>query len=337
MAPPKGSIFDPAVKWEEEKEARRLTEKAEADLASAAAEAEKSSKKGKKDKKLSTAETIKLGNAADKEKKDHERDLMKLGNLRTLKALQDATCETTSGMINRMLKMLHIAVSDLKQGAVTASEAEVLDILWALEEMEAFASSEKELAKDKSAKKDAKEAEKAEKKSAKKDAKKSSKKDKKKESKDSKTVKAVVEKVVLSTEAKSLKSILKEGGDARGNFKDSLKYARKILNGKENIISFQLTEMSDRLPPLSRYNRKFKLEEWQCSILDAIDNRRSAVVCAPTSSGKTLLSTYTCKLARGTVLSSFPAKCLSGKSPPRIMSSSGATLPSVLTRSPSRR
>lgn len=310
MAPPKGSIFDPAVKWEEEKEARRLTEKAEADLASAAAEAEKSSKKGKKDKKLSTAETIKLGNAADKEKKDHERDLMKLGNLRTLKALQDATCETTSGMINRMLKMLHIAVSDLKQGAVTASEAEVLDILWALEEMEAFASSEKELAKDKSAKKDAKEAEKAEKKSAKKDAKKSSKKDKKKESKDSKTVKAVVEKVVLSTEAKSLKSILKEGGDARGNFKDSLKYARKILNGKENIISFQLTEMSDRLPPLSRYNRKFKLEEWQCSILDAIDNRRSAVVCAPTSSGKTLLSTYTCKLARGTVLFVLPSEVL---------------------------
>jgi len=52
--------------------------------------------------------------------------------------------------------------------------------------------------------------------------------------------------------------------------------------------------MHDRLPPLSKYNRKFKLEEWQCRVLDAIDNSTSTIVCAPTSSGKTLLSTYTC-------------------------------------------
>ena len=82
------------------------------------------------------------------------------------------------------------------------------------------------------------------------------------------------------------------------------------MSGKKDIITFQLTEMADRLPPLSRYNRHFKLEDWQCDILSAIDERRSAVVCAPTSSGKTLLSTYTCKKAKGTVLFVLPSEVL---------------------------
>jgi hypothetical protein len=83
-----------------------------------------------------------------------------------------------------------------------------------------------------------------------------------------------------------------------------------MMNGKKDIITFQLTDMPDRLPPLSRYNRHFKLENWQCDILDAIDKRRSAVVCAPTSSGKTLLSTYTCKQTKGTVLFVLPSEVL---------------------------
>ena len=69
--------------------------------------------------------------------------------------------------------------------------------------------------------------------------------------------------------------------------------------------------MYDRLPPLSRYNRKFNLEDWQCNVLEKIDNRESAVVCAPTSSGKTLLSTYTCAKAAGqTVLFVLPSEVL---------------------------
>lgn len=82
------------------------------------------------------------------------------------------------------------------------------------------------------------------------------------------------------------------------------------MNGKKDIITFQLKDMADRLPPLSRYNRHFKLEDWQCDILQAIDERRSAVVCAPTSSGKTLLSTYTCNQAKGTVLFVLPSEAL---------------------------
>ena len=309
MAPPEGSIFDPAEKWSQEKERRRLEDQAlaEADAAAAAAKiAEK--KKGKKNqtKGKATADSIKESNQIEKAKKDHDRDLQKLGNIRTLKALQDATCETTAGKTHRMIKMLHMAVSDLKQGSVHSSEAEILDILWALEEMSAFKQADTLIALEKGQKKEAKEAEKAAKKSSKKD-KKESQKDKK-SSKIDKAVKS--EKVDLSAEAQSRKSSFKDGGDNRGSYKDSLKFERKLMKGKSNLISFQLLEMPDRLPPLSRYNRQFKLEECQCAILGAIDNRQSAVVCAPTSSGKTLLTTYSWKVSQGTVLFVLPSEAL---------------------------
>ncbi|KAL3940026.1 MAG: hypothetical protein SGBAC_005355 [Bacillariaceae sp.] len=308
MAPPSGSIFDPAIKWEEEKERRRVEEEQDNEEKMAAAAATKNKKKSgkKQEKKKSTADSIKESNAAEKIKKDLTRDLEKLSNLRTLKLLQETTCDTMSGKIHRMIKMLHLAVCDLRQGSVSSSEAEVLDILWALEEMETFKTADEEVAKEKEAKKQEKKADKKDEKKSKKD--KKDKKDKKKDKKEEPEQK--IEKIVLSAEAQSLKSIYKDGGDSRGAYKDSLKYARKLMSGKENLISFQLTEMADRLPPLSRYNRKFKLEPWQCDILQAIDNRESAVVCAPTSSGKTLLSTYTCKNARGTVLFVLPSEVL---------------------------
>lgn len=309
MAPPEGSIFDPARKWEEEKESRRQAEYEVGEQEKAIAAADKLAKKGGKkvDKKKNTAEKIKESNAADKDLKDHQRDLMKLSNLKTLKALQDASCETMGGKINRMIKMLHLAVSDLKQGAVNASEAEVLDILWALEEMPAFQAAEALLSAEKAAKKEDKSSLKSSKTKETKDPKKkdSKKKDDKKDvKKAAEDPKVETKKVVLTPEAQALKTLY------AGAYKDSLKHARKLMNSKEDIISFQMTHMADRLPPLSRYNRKFQLEPWQCTILDAIDNRKSAVVCAPTSSGKTLLSTYTCKSAKGTVLFVLPSEVL---------------------------
>ena len=79
-----------------------------------------------------------------------------------------------------------------------------------------------------------------------------------------------------------------------------------------------MNNMSDRLPPLSIYNRKFALEQWQCDVLTAVDRAESAIVCAPTSSGKTLLSTYTCSKAgamygdgtKGMVLFVLPTEVL---------------------------
>lgn len=309
MAPPEGSVFDPAKKWDEEKARQRIADN-EAQVEEAAAAAAEKKKSGKKvaEKKKSTADTIKESNAAEKLKKDHDRDLQKLSNLKNLRALQETTCETTGGKIHRMVKMLHFAVSDLRQGAVGSTEAEVLDILWALEEMPAFKKADEQLALEKAAKKESKD-------DAKKDKKAPPKKDTKKDGKDKVSKKeekelAEAKKVVLGANAQSLKTLYKDGGDSRGTYKDSLKYARKLMSGKESLISFQLTEMPDRLPPLSRYNRQFQLEKWQCNILRAIDDRQSAVVCAPTSSGKTLLSTYTCKNAKGTVLFVLPSEVL---------------------------
>ena len=57
---------------------------------------------------------------------------------------------------------------------------------------------------------------------------------------------------------------------------------RKLMKDKDNLISFQLTETSDKLPSLNYYNFQFKLEERQCVILEAINNHLSTVFCAPT-------------------------------------------------------
>lgn len=216
MAPPEGSIFDPARKWEEEKERRSKAKPAETPTDGEGKEKKKGGGGGggpkKNAKKPSAAEAIKESNAAEKVKKDLERDLMKLSNLKTLKTLQDATCDTPLGKIHRMLKMLHFAVSALKEGAVGASEAEVLDILWALEEMPLFKSCEEEIASEKSSKKESKnDDKKSSKKESKKDPKKDSKKDGSKDAKKDKSEKK--EAVVLSTDAKGLKELLKENGD----------------------------------------------------------------------------------------------------------------------------
>ena len=59
-----------------------------------------------------------------------------------------------------------------------------------------------------------------------------------------------------------------------------------------------------RLPPLSPFLKGWRLDAWQKRVLRHIDRGRSAVVCAPTSSGKTVISTYTCvanERARGGV------------------------------------
>ncbi|CAN0314408.1 unnamed protein product [Phaeothamnion confervicola] len=64
------------------------------------------------------------------------------------------------------------------------------------------------------------------------------------------------------------------------------------MREEEDLVVFQLTEMADRLPPLSRFTTGWKLDEWQKRVLREVDQRRSAIVCAPTSSGKTVISTY---------------------------------------------
>lgn len=80
--------------------------------------------------------------------------------------------------------------------------------------------------------------------------------------------------------------------DSLDEVKKLLKEARDVMDNESDIIRTQLTEMSDCLPPLSKLNFGFKLDEWQKQALRWIDNNESVVICAPTSSGKTVLSAY---------------------------------------------
>ncbi|CAI5741086.1 unnamed protein product [Hyaloperonospora brassicae] len=75
-------------------------------------------------------------------------------------------------------------------------------------------------------------------------------------------------------------------------YRKYVKIVNDYLSGKD-LIEWQLTEMSDRLPPLNMHHmNKFILDDWQRTVLSHIDQNHSVIVCAPTSSGKTVLSSY---------------------------------------------
>lgn len=71
-----------------------------------------------------------------------------------------------------------------------------------------------------------------------------------------------------------------------------LKKCRKIVAQESDVIRLQLVEMSDSLPPLTKFNFGLRLDPWQKRVLAWIDAGKSVVICAPTSSGKTVLSSY---------------------------------------------
>lgn len=153
------------------------------------------------------------------------------------------------------------------------------DVLWAIEANALFKQAEESLeAKKASEKKDDKKDDK-DKKSDKKD------KDKKSDKKDKKSDKKEKE----SSSSKSIPKTTEE--QLLHDFRKDLKKVRELRN-KTSMVDYQLTNMHDRLPPLSIYNRKFKLDKWQCRVLQLVDDDKSAIVCAPTSSGKTVISTY---------------------------------------------
>jgi len=93
----------------------------------------------------------------------------------------------------------------------------------------------------------------------------------------------------------------KEAKAAFKPYSDIIKVASEFRNDRErlggmNIIDFQLTEMSDRLPPLNLHSLtgSFKLDDWQLHVIERVNARKSVLITAPTSSGKTVLSTYVC-------------------------------------------
>jgi len=301
------STFDPREKWEAEKPGYYASlgggggggggGGADDDVGGAAED--KKGKKGKPEKgkkgkhekagtPLSKADAIREKNkeemrsaevAKDNERLDNAAKAAKKGNMQEVLAVKTLT------QLGALRKLLMILEGSLQGGDLPAT----FDVLWAIEASKVFRAAEAEVVAAKEAKEEKKEKEKE--------------KDKKKDKKDDK-------KKVDKKEAKV--PPLSEEAELVKEFKKELKKAReareKIAAGGSSgggLVEFQLTKMHDRLPPLSIYNRTFKLDSWQCRVLDLVDRDKSAIVCAPTSSGKTVISTYVAvKIAEEAKLSS---------------------------------
>lgn len=92
-----------------------------------------------------------------------------------------------------------------------------------------------------------------------------------------------------------------------------LKKARAIMDKEADMIRVQLVDMSDCLPPLSKFTFGFSLDPWQKRVLKWIDAGRSVLICAPTSSGKTVLSSYVAFIASKVVGPAAERKPVSDK------------------------
>lgn len=74
-----------------------------------------------------------------------------------------------------------------------------------------------------------------------------------------------------------------------------------------DLYEYQMTGLYEYLSPLSHFDEKRpKLDQWQKDVFEMMDNRKNVIVIAPTSSGKTALSTY-CSLISNHVLFVVPS------------------------------
>ena len=332
LAPNSG--FDPQVVWKaaQEKEEEELRQ----EVATASIEVADGSKKkgGSGGKKAGSGASTrqKIKDDADKERKNkaRDRDDQRIRNKKACGGRLAAdnlvsirnNIETPAAKLELLLEILGLAVH-------CKDKALVFDVFWAIEKNPLYKEGKDELAErkllEKALKKEKEEIEKAEKKAAKeakkekKEGKDKDKKDKKKDKKDDKPAKP---KTVVPA-----KSVV---GELLSNFKTILKTVRHLhlfhistideiliiyilclqaveWREAEDMIVVQLTAMSDRLPPLSPFTSGFKLDDWQIRVLKLIDKRQSVVICAPTSSGKTVISTYVASLGRALNKAGLPS------------------------------
>ncbi|KAJ1459759.1 hypothetical protein M885DRAFT_510993 [Pelagophyceae sp. CCMP2097] len=258
------TTFDPRDMWHVEKERvegekAKLVESAEGGKKAAADSKKSGASKKAAVKKPTKKEEMIEKNKKDSEDKESRADLEKLDNAAKSsrnKARLGADLMATKCATphGKLRQLLMILDAELVQQATPA----VLDVLWAIEQTKLYheALEQEEEEEDK-------------------DSKKAAKKDDKKE-KDKKTARSGEAALCheFRKELRAAKKLRKELGPA--------------------LAAFQLEKMYDRLPPLSPFLKSWRLDDWQKKVLHHVDTRRSAIVCAPTSSGKTVISTYTC-------------------------------------------
>lgn len=171
----------------------------------------------------------------------------------------------------RLQWMLEVIKASL--GQRPRDDVLILDCLFALIELPMFVSARKEVKAREKERKKAKEALKSKKEGKEGKEKKSSKKDK-------------------GEEEEPKFAPLSREGELVARFSETIEEVMGLLGDIDDVIEFQLVKMANRLPPLSRFSFGRSLDGWQKKVLGLIDQKRSVIVCAPTSSGKTVLSSY---------------------------------------------
>lgn len=79
-----------------------------------------------------------------------------------------------------------------------------------------------------------------------------------------------------------------------------LKY-KKLYKDKD-LIEIQMNSLSSYLNPLNPLNKeKRKLDDWQVTVFEKIENKKNVLVVAPTSAGKTVCSTYCAVIGKRTL------------------------------------
>jgi hypothetical protein len=78
--------------------------------------------------------------------------------------------------------------------------------------------------------------------------------------------------------------------DIEKDFAKSLTSMHKIVDTC-NLIEIQFIHLHDQMPPLNDKGFQ-KLDDWQCNVIEHIDNNQSLVISAPTSAGKSVLAGY---------------------------------------------
>jgi len=95
-------------------------------------------------------------------------------------------------------------------------------------------------------------------------------------------------------------------------FRTELETFSNIFNPDE-MIKYQLKEMEDIIPPFSPFDKKsMSLDPWQLEVFNLIKEKKSIIIDAPTSSGKTVCATFCVKVCKK-VLFVLPTKELANQ------------------------
>lgn len=78
------------------------------------------------------------------------------------------------------------------------------------------------------------------------------------------------------------------------------KYKKKYE--KVDLLELQLNNLSSYLPPIDPFNdSKLTLDDWQLETFNMIEQKKNILICAPTSAGKTVVSSYCAVLGHKTI------------------------------------